>query len=53
MFKRWVRDLCVAFIATVTDCSLGQAVGKSPVWEDGILTVCDLVGSVLKLEFLN
>lgn len=46
-------DLCVAFVTTVTDCSFGQAVGKSPIWEDRILAVCDLVGSVLKLEFLN
>lgn len=53
IFKKWGRDLCVAFITAVTGCSLGQAVGKSPVWEDRILAGCDLVGSVLKLEFFK
>lgn len=52
-FKKWGGDLCVAFVTAVTACSLGQAVGRSPAREDRILAGCDLVGSVLKLGFLN
>lgn len=48
-----VSGAVAVFVTTGPGCSLGQAAGQAPVGGESILTVCDLVGSGLKLEFLN